>query len=83
MGAIWGPTAPDRFHAMLAPLGAPVPFNGWRESVTVQVSRPFAWVVVAHLAHVPLAGRPFTGEKWVRGHPVDVVVPMLPLEGVD
>jgi hypothetical protein len=40
---------PDLFHAMSARLGAPVRFNGWRESVIVQVRRPFGWVVVAHL----------------------------------
>jgi len=30
---------------MPARLGAPVRFNGWCESVTVQVNRPFDWVV--------------------------------------
>jgi hypothetical protein len=30
-------------------LCSPAEFSGWRQSVIVQVSRPFAWVVVAHL----------------------------------
>src|SRR5918996_1483498 len=37
------------FPRLSAWLGAPVWFNGWRESVTVQVSRPIAGVAVAHL----------------------------------
>jgi hypothetical protein len=49
-------------------LGAPVRLNGWRKSVTVQVSRPFDRVVVAHLAHVPLAGRAFRAEMPHRHH---------------
>ena len=50
----------------------PVWFNGWRESVTVQVSRPLDRVVVAHLAHVPLAWRPFRAEMglWPSGNAV-------------
>jgi len=39
----------DRFHAMLAWIGAQVGFNGWEESVIVQVSRPVVGVVVARL----------------------------------
>ena len=35
------PCSPDWAHS--------VHFNGWREPVTVQVSRPLNWVVVAHL----------------------------------
>jgi hypothetical protein len=54
---------PDLFHAMPVGVGAAVRFNGWRESMTVQVSRPFDWVVVAHLANVPLSGRPFRAEN--------------------
>jgi hypothetical protein len=33
---------------MLAYAGVAVRFNGWRESVIVQVGRPFDRVVVAH-----------------------------------
>ena len=49
LGPFGGHRRPDRFHAMPARQGAPVPFNGWHESVTVQVSRSFDRVVVAHL----------------------------------
>ncbi len=55
--------AVDCFHAMPAQLGVPDSFHGWRESVTVQVSRSLDWVVVAQLAHVPLSGRPFRAEN--------------------
>ena len=57
-GAHRGHTA-DRFHAMPAPLGVLVRFNGWRESVTVQASRPFDRVEVAHL--VAQRPKPRTG----------------------
>ena len=39
-----------RLPRLSAWLGAPVWFNGWRESVTVQVSRPIARVVIPHLS---------------------------------
>jgi hypothetical protein len=41
--------SPDCFQAMPDRLSARVRFNAWRDSVTVQVGRPFDPVVVAHL----------------------------------
>ena len=58
-GGASGIRTPDLFHAMPAPLGVLVRFNGWRESVTVQASRPFDRVEVAHL--VAQRPKPRTG----------------------
>ena len=49
LGVVALDSNPDLFHAMPARLGAPVRFDGWRESVTAQMHIQSGWVVVAHL----------------------------------